>query len=81
MKERNNRYFSDLERAVTAPTLEDLEEAGQAAGAAADFTWALNVSGFDDPRTESGIAGVCNIVFDLVHTIVTKYAENQRAAE
>lgn len=76
-----NRYFTDLSRAINSPTLGDLEEAGQIAGAAADFTWMVNSEGIEDPRAESGMMDVCNAVFDLVHTIVSKYVEKEREAE
>lgn len=77
---KRNRYFTDLSRAVSAPTLGDLEEAGQIAGAAADFTWAINNGGFEDPRIEGGIADVCNVIFDLVHTVVSNYVDSQRGS-
>lgn len=75
-----NRYFTDLSRAINSPTLRDLEEAGQIAGAAADFTWAINNGGFEDPRIECGIADVCNVIFDLVHTVVSNYIDSQRGS-
>lgn len=76
-----NRYFTDLSRAINSPTLGDLEEAGQIAGAAADFTWMVNSEGMEDPRAESGLIDVCNAIFDLVHTVVSKYVEQERDAE